>query len=80
MLTNRAGTVKIMQMKNFAIMVRDRKELSRYAEKWVALSPKTRKVIASAKTPKQALLEAKKKGELDPILTRIPKRFDSYVL
>ena len=67
-------------MKNFAIMVKNRKELTRYAEKWVALSPKTKKVIASAKTPKLALLEAKKKGEDDPILTKIPKRFDSYVL
>ena len=67
-------------MKNFAIMVKDKKELSRYAEQWVALSPKTRKIIASAKTPKQVLLEAKKKGEDDPILTRIPKRFHSYVL
>ena len=67
-------------MKNFAIMVRNRKELSRYAEQWVALSPKTRKVIAAAKTPKEALLEAQKKGEDDPILTRIPKRFNSYVL
>ena len=67
-------------MKNFAIMVRNRKELSRYADQWVALSPKTRKVIASAKTPRKAILEAQKKGENDPILTRVPKRFDSYVL
>ena len=67
-------------MKNFAVMVRNRKELNRHAEKWVALSPKTKKVIASAKTPKKALLEAQRKGEADPILTRIPKRFDSYVL
>ena len=67
-------------MKNYAIMVRDKKELSKYAEQWVALSPKTRKVIASAKTPRQALLKAKEKGEADPILMRIPKRFHSYVL
>ena len=66
-------------MKNLAIMVRDRNELSRYAEQWVALSPKTRKIIASAKTPKKALLEAQKNGENDPILTRVPKRFNSYV-
>ena len=67
-------------MKNFAIMVRNKKELSQYAQQWVALSPKTRKIVASAKNPKQALLEAQKRGENDPILTRVPKRFDSYVL
>ena len=67
-------------MKNSAITVKNRKELGKYAEQWVALSPKTKKVIASAKTPKQALLKAKQKGYPDPILTRIPKRFDSYVL
>ena len=67
-------------MKNLAIMVRNKKQLSRYAEQWVALSPKTRKIIAAAKTPKLALLVAQKKGEGDSILTRIPKRFDSYVL
>ena len=67
-------------MKNYAIMVKNKKELGRYAEQWAALNPKTKKIIASAKTPKQALLEAQKKGELDPILTRIPKRFDSYIL
>ena len=67
-------------MKNYAIMVKNTKELKRYADQWAALSPKTRKVVASAKTPKQALLKAKAKGELDPILTRIPKNFNSYVL
>ena len=68
-------------MKNYAaIVVKNRKELERYAEQWVALSPKTRKIVASGKTPKQALLEAQEKGESDPILTRIPKRFNSYVL
>ncbi len=67
-------------MKNNAIMVKNKKELNRYAEQWAALCPKTRKIIASAKTPKQALLGAREKGEPDPILTRHPKRFDSYVL
>jgi len=63
-----------------AIVVKNRKELERYAEQWVALHPKTRKIIASGKTPKQALQEAQEKGEPDPILTRIPKRFRAYIL
>jgi hypothetical protein len=68
-------------MKNHAaIVVKNRKELECYAEQWVALSPKTRKIIASGKTPKQALMEAQKKGELDPILTRVPKRFHAYIV
>ena len=54
-------------MKNLAVMVKNRKELTQFAEQWVALSPKTKKVVASAKTPKLALAQAQKKGELDPI-------------
>ena len=67
-------------MKYCAVMVKNPKELGRYAEKWAALCPKTKKILAAAKTPKQALALAREKGEADPILTRIPKRFDSYVL
>jgi hypothetical protein len=78
------GKLKVTKdefMKNYAaIVVKNRKELERYAEQWVALSPKTRKIIASGKTPKQALLEAQKKGESDPILTRVPKRFHAYIV
>ena len=60
-------------------MVKNKKDLSKYAESWVAVSPKTRKIIASAKTPRKALEAAKKKGESDPILSRIPRRFKSYI-
>ena len=67
-------------MKNYTIMIKNRKELDRYAEQWVALSPKTRKIIASGKTLKDAISEAHKKGELDPIMTRIPKRFNTYIV
>ena len=67
-------------MENYAIMVKNNSELSKYADQWVALSSETHEIIAYAPTPKRALEEARKKGELDPILTRVPKRFDSYVL
>ena len=68
-------------MKNYvAIVVKNRKELERYVGQWVALCPKTRKIIASGKTPKQALLAAQEKGEPDPILTTVPKRFHTYIV
>ena len=68
-------------MKNYAaIVVKNRKELERYVGQWVALAPSTRKIIASGKTPKQALLAAQEKGEPDPILTTVPKRFNTYIV
>ena len=68
-------------MKNYdAIVVKNRKELERYVGQWVALAPSTRKIIASGKTPKQAFLAAQEKGEPDPILTTVPKRFHTYIV
>ena len=67
-------------MENYAIMLKGKQKLSKYADRWVALSPTTKEIISSAKSPKEALKIALTKGENDPILTRIPKRFDSYVL
>jgi len=67
-------------MEVYAINVKHKEELKKYANLWVALSPKTRKVVSFSKSAKKALENAISKGEKDPILTRIPKRFDSYVL
>jgi hypothetical protein len=68
-------------MKSHAsIVVKNRKELERYVGQWVALAPSTCKIIASGKTPKQALLAAQEKGEPDPILTTVPKRFNAYIV
>lgn len=67
-------------MSIYAIELKDKKDLKKYANKWVALSAKTRELISSAVSAKEALKIALSKGEKDPILTHIPKRFDSYVL
>ena len=64
----------------YAIELDDKKELKKYANKWVALSPETRKVISCSSSARKALKDALSQGEQDPILTRVPKRFDSYVL
>ena len=67
-------------MNTYAIKLKDAEELSKYADHWVALSPKTKEIIAWSTSAKEALELAISEGEDDPILTRIPKRFDSYVL
>ena len=63
-----------------AIRLREGEKLDQYADAWVALSSKNREIICAFPSAKEALDCAKSKGEKDPILTRIPKRFDSYVL
>lgn len=67
-------------MSPYAIKLRDNEELCKYADQWVALSPETKEIVAASQSAKEALEVALRKGERDPILTRIPKRFDSYVL
>lgn len=67
-------------MSIYAIELKNKKDLNKYANKWVALSAKTRELISSAASAKKALEIALSKGEKDPILTHVPKRFDSYVL
>jgi hypothetical protein len=51
-----------------------------YHNKWVALSPDEKKVMGSGKSPKQALKESIERGEKDPILTKVPKDYASYIL
>jgi len=54
--------------------------LEKYAEKWVALSSDESKVLGSGESPKQALEESIKKGEKNPILTKVPKSYSTYIL
>ena len=56
------------------------KVLAKYRNCWVALSRDERKVIASGKTPKEALTQARLKGEADPILMWAPKEHSAYIL
>ena len=67
-------------MNGYAINLKKGEDLKRYAENWVALSPETKEIISFSSSAKEALEIAISKGEKDPILTLIPKRFDSYIL
>lgn len=42
------------------------------AGEWIALSPDGMKIVATAKTIEEALAAAKKKGEENPIMTKVP--------
>ena len=53
---------------------------TKYANKWIAISPDETKVVGSGKTIRNALSEARKKGIKNPILTKVPKRALGYLL
>ncbi len=54
--------------------------LNKYSNEWVALSSDESKIISSATTVKEALEKAIKLGEKDPILTRVPENYNTYIL
>ena len=56
------------------------KILAPYSNKWVALSEKQDKVVSSGNTVKGVLEIAKRRGEKNPIITRVPKDYGNYVL
>lgn len=56
------------------------KTLKRYSNVWLALDPKSMKVVSLSKEPKTALDQAYKKGVDSPILTRVPKDYGTYIL
>ena len=56
------------------------KTLKNISSKWVALSPITTKVIAVGMTPKSVMQKAKKMGTNNPVLTRVPKNYGTYIL
>lgn len=56
------------------------KIIAAYADQWVALSHDERRVVASGKTPAEALTLAHAKGEADPILMWAPKEHSAYIL
>lgn len=53
---------------------------TKYANKWIAISPDETKVVGSGKTIKEAISEALKRGIKNPILTKLPKRATGYLL
>ena len=57
-----------------------RKVLARYVNCWIALSNDERRVVATAKHPKQAAHQAHIKGEKDPVLMWAPKEHNAYIV
>lgn len=56
------------------------KTLKNYSNVWLALDPRSLKVIASGKKPKNVLTEAREKGIMQPVLTRAPQDYSAYIL
>lgn len=56
------------------------KILRDYSNVWLALNPSSMKVVATGKEPKTALEKARKKGIDDPILTKAPRDYGTYIL
>jgi len=52
----------------------------KYPNKWVALQEKTGKLISVGRTPTEVFVQSQKKGIKNPLVTKIPKEYGSYVL
>jgi hypothetical protein len=50
-----------------------------YSNVWVALNKEETKVVGSGATPEDAVKEARKNGEDDPVLMRAPEEWGSFV-
>jgi hypothetical protein len=57
-----------------------RRVLKGYPNKWVALSADSRRVVGVANSPKGALKQARSNKEQTPILTRVPKSHNAFIL
>ena len=57
-----------------------REILKGYSDKWVALSADGSKVVGVADSPKEALKQAHCYEEVDPILTKTPKHYGTFIL
>jgi hypothetical protein len=53
--------------------------IKKYKSLWVALKDDEKTVIASGKTAKEALSNAAKKGNSNPILSRVPGKINTYI-
>ena len=56
------------------------KILKDYSDVWLALHPSSMKVVATGKEPKNVLEKARRQGIGDPILTKAPKNYGTYIL
>ena len=57
-----------------------RKLLKNYSNKWIALSADSSKVVGVANNPREALEQAHTHKENNPILTRTPENYGTFVL
>jgi len=57
-----------------------RKVLKGYSNKWIALSADSHKVVGVADNPKDALEQAHSKKEENPILTKTPEHYGTFIL
>ena len=57
-----------------------RKVLKGYSNKWVALSADSSKVVGVANNPGEALKQAHKNKEQNPILTKTPENYGTFIL
>jgi len=60
--------------------IRLAKLLAPYKGKWVTLTQDEKKVLGSGKTIDEALKAAEKKGELMPVLVKVPDETTSTIL
>ena len=56
------------------------KSLKKYSNKWVALKPRSSKVVAVGRSPKVVIEKARRSGVASPVLTRVPKDYGAYIL
>lgn len=56
------------------------KSLRGYSNKWIALKPRTSKVVAVGNNLKIVIKKAREGGVDSPVLTRVPKDYGVYIL
>lgn len=56
------------------------KILKDYSNKWVALSDDSSKVVGVADNPKEAIEQAHKNEEQNPVLTKTPAHYGTFIL
>ena len=56
------------------------KTLRKYSSEWIALNPDTMKVVSAGKTAGKVLDKARRQGISNPVLTRAPQHYGTYIL
>ena len=54
--------------------------LKAHSNKWVALSSDSSRIVGVADSPKEALEQARINKEPDPVLTKTPKHYGTFIL